>query len=233
MSFTAICQKLIDAWVLTASDTAAIPEEVYSGILSSLTIRMRLSVIELSSDDPKDWKLRTIRHSRLSSRIINLDSFFEGGKLRDLRDQAYLQNAVLPAYAKAIQAKQPLIDAVETKLLGVRIVYDRIILPQKAKTQSQWLVVCSYGRFMAEIPTKHLEIDGTDEAILTALIQGMSVKEIGAVVDLSPRTVEHRLERVKKQIGARSLPHLTALVVASGFDRSVRFLNDDTPNLLR
>jgi DNA-binding NarL/FixJ family response regulator len=82
---------------------------------------------------------------------------------------------------------------------------------------------------MAETPTISLQIDATDEAILAALMQGMTVKEIGEEVDLSPRTVEHRLERVKKQLGARSLPHLAVLIVTAGFDRSIRFKSDKRP----
>lgn len=229
MSFTSACQKLIDAWVATSAQLSATPDEVYSGIVSTLTIRMRLSVIELSADDPKEWVLQTIRHSRISSRIINLDSLFKGGKLGELKDQAYLESSVLPAYTKAIQVGQPLIDSVEARLVGVRVVYDRIILPQKSEIRPQWLVVCTHGRFMVGAPANNLEIDATDQAILTALMEGMTVKEIGAEVDLSPRTVEHRLERVKKQIGARSLPHLAALFVTAGFDRSIRYVSDDKP----
>ncbi|WP_195909613.1 helix-turn-helix transcriptional regulator [Rhizobium tubonense] len=212
--------------MLTGSQGPSLPEKAYSGIVPFLTIRMRLSVIYLNADDPKEWLLRTIRHSRLSSRIINLDSLFKGGKLGELRDQAYLESSVLPAYAKAIEVRQPLIDTVEARLVGVRVVYDRIILPQKSQ-KPQWLLICTHGRFMAGAPASSLEIDATDEAILTALMQGMTVKEIGAEVALSPRTVEHRLERVKKQIGARSLPHLAVLLVTAGFDRSIHYVSDN------
>jgi len=227
MTFTFLCQKLIDAWLFTDARTPAAPEEIYSGIISSLTIRMRLAVIDLRSDEPKNWVLRPVRQTRIRSRVIDLNSLFGGGRLGDIKDQAYIESSVLPAYARTIRAKQPSIDAVETRLVGVRVIYDRIILPQKAEVRPQWLVVCTHGRFMAGAPESSLEIDATDESILTALMQGMTVKEIGADIALSPRTVEHRLERVKRQMGARSLPHLAALLVAAGFDRSIRYMNDD------
>lgn len=230
MSFNSVCQKLIDAWLFTEARAPAAPDGIYSGITSSLTIRMRLAVIELASDEPKDWILRPVRQTRIYSRIIDLDSLFGGGRLGDIRDQTYIESSVLPAYFKAIQAKQPLIDTVETKLVGVRVIYDRIILPQRAENQPQWLVVCTNGRFMAKAPRGNLKIDITDEAILTALIEGMTLKEIAAEVGLSPRTVEHRLERVRQQVGARSLPHLTALFVAGGFDRSLNFASDHQAN---
>jgi DNA-binding CsgD family transcriptional regulator len=191
-----------------------------------MTIRMRLSVIEIGSDDPKEWLLRPVRKTRIASRVLDLDSLFQSGPLGGIKDQSYIENSVLPAYAKAIGAKQPVIDTVETKLLGVRVIYDRIILPQKSETRPEWLVVCTNGRFMAGTSVNNLEIDATDQEILLALIEGMTAKEIADVVGISRRTVEHRLERLKKQMGARSLPHLAALFVTAGFDRSIRHLND-------
>lgn len=203
-----------------------LPSDVYSGMLSSLTIRMRLSVIEIVSDEPREWLLRPVHQTGILSRILDLDSLFGEGRLGEIKDQTYVERSVLPAYAQAIRAAQPLIDSVETKLLGVRVIYDRIILPQKSGTRPQWLVVCTNGRFMAETSMNSLEIDTTDQAILMALIEGMTSKEIAAVVGLSHRTVEHRLERIKKQVGARSLPHLAALFVTAGFDRSIRHSNE-------
>lgn len=230
MPFTALCQKLIDAWLYTDARTPAAPEDVYRGITSLLTMRMRLVVIDIRSDEPKSWVLRPVRQTRISSRIINLNAIFKGGRLGDITDQAYIESSVLPAYTTAIRAAQPLIDTVETKLMGVRIIYDRIILPQRTQTQPEWLVVCTNGRFMTRAPANNLEIDTTDQAILTALTEGMTMKEIAEAVDLSPRTVEHRLERLKKQTGARSLPHLAALFVAAGFDRAISFASDHQAN---
>jgi len=227
MLFTSVCQKLIDAWVSTSTSAPAAPDAIYLGVMSSLTIRMRLSVIEINSEEPKEWLLRPIRQTRISSRILDLDALFKGGSLGGIKDQGYIESSVLPAYAKAIRVAQPVIDAVETKLLGVRVIYDRIILPQKNEMRPQWLVVCTNGRFMAGAPASNLEIDATDQAILTALIEGMTTKEIAAEVGLSHRTVEHRLERTKKQVGARSLPHLAALIVTAGFDRSIRHSKED------
>ena len=83
-------------------------------------------------------------------RFLNLNSLFKDGRLGDLKDQSYVESAVLPAYERAL----------------------------------------------------------------------------ASVIHLSPRTVEHRLERIKKQTGAKNLHHLTALVVTVGFDRSIRYTSD-------
>jgi DNA-binding CsgD family transcriptional regulator len=204
----------------------ATPEKIYSGILGSLTVRMRLSVVDITPANPKEWVLKPVRQTRISSRIIDLNALFGDGKLGDIKDQDYINTSVLPVYAKAISARQPLIDTVETRLVGIRVIYDRIILPERTANPC-WLVTCTNGRFMAGAPTQGLEIDATDQAILMALIEGMTAKEIAAEVGLSHRTVEHRLERAKKEMGARSLHHLAAMFVTAGFDRSIRHSKED------
>lgn len=227
MSFNAICQRLIDAWLGFAPDTETTPEQIYSVALSDFNVRMRLAVIDIRQSNPKDWMLIPVRQTNILSRIIDLNSLFGGGRLGDIRDQDYVDGSVLPVYAKAIEARQPLIDTVETKLLGIKVVYDRIILPERA-AQPGWLITCTNGRFMAGAPTNGLEVDSVDEAILLALIEGMSAKEIAIEVGMSHRTVEHRLERAKKQMGARSLHHLAAMFVTAGFDRSIKHTSDGT-----
>ena len=221
MLFAQICQKLIDAWVSSPVDPRGSPELIFAPILNDLSFRMRLSVIDLTSTNPLDWQLRTIRHSKLSSRFLNLDRIFKGGRLGDLTDQAYLQEAVLPKYNEVIERRQPLTDVVETKLLGIRVVYDRIILPEKCPGKPCWLITCTHGRFMTGTAVRNPALDATDEDIILHLLDGCSVKEIAAAIHLSPRTVEHRLERLKKQLGARSLPQLAALIVAAGLTQKV------------
>lgn len=228
MSFNTICQKLVDAWVSCSDEQQTLPVGIYGSITSQLTPRMRLSVIEIDGDDPRQWVLSTLRHSRIAARILNLDAIFVGGKLGSISDQSYLEQSVYPAYLTVVQRRQPMIDVVETKLLGVRVIYDRVILPQKSASRPKWLIVCTFGRFMAKTPEPALEMDSTDEAILSAMIEGMTSKEIAIQIGLSPRTVEHRIDRVKKQAGARSLPHLAALLVSAGFDRTMRLMSSDS-----
>lgn len=220
MAFNAISQKMLDAWL---NATNPKQEELYVNIINSLSVRMRLSSIDVSSREPGDWYLQPIRQTKLSPRILNLNAIFKSGRLGEFKDQEYLRKSVFPQYHSIIERKQPMIDSVETTLMGVRIAYDRIILPEKSKTRPNWLVVCTYGRFMASAPAQNLNLDNIDEAILLHVMAGESAKEIAVHMNLSPRTVEHRLERLRKQVGARSLPHLIAMLVTAGFNRSITF----------
>jgi hypothetical protein len=223
MAFNTISQKMLDAWLNAANPK---PEELYGDVINSLSVRMRLSIIEVSSKESGDWYLRPIRQTKISSRILNLNSIFKNGRLGDFKDQEYLQKSVFPQYQYTIERKQPTIDSVETTLMGVRVTYDRIILPEKSKERPNWLVVCTYGRFMASTPAQNLNLDNIDEAILLHVMAGESAKEIAVHMNLSPRTIEHRLERLRKQVGARSLPHLVAMLVTAGFNRSITFTAD-------
>lgn len=220
MAFNTITQRMLDAWL---NATNPKPEDLYGNIINILSVRMRLSTIDVRSNEPGEWNLRPIRHTKLSSRILNLNSIFKNGRLGDFKDQEYLQKSVFPQYRSTIERKQPTIDSVETTLMGVRVTYDRIILPEKSKERPNWLVVCTYGRFMASTPAQNLNLDNIDEAILLHVMAGESAKEIAVQMNLSPRTIEHRLERLRKQVGARSLPHLVTMLVTAGFNRSITF----------
>ena len=107
MNFNTLSQKLIDAWVASSQKPDAKPEDIYGSVQKELSIRARLSLIDVTSEDPKLWVLSTIRHSRVTARILNLDAIFSGGRLGDLEDQAYLEQSVLPAYHRAIESQAP------------------------------------------------------------------------------------------------------------------------------
>ncbi|WP_390919876.1 LuxR C-terminal-related transcriptional regulator [Neorhizobium turbinariae] len=54
------------------------------------------------------------------------------------------------------------------------------------------------------------------------LIEGQTTKEIGDLLQLSPRTIEHRIDRLKTRFEARNLVHLVAKLVANQVGRKDR-----------
>lgn len=219
MMFSAISRTLLDNWIGASKPE---PSALYEGIVSEMSVRMRLAVIDVSASNSGDWLLKPVKRTRLTSRIINLNALFKAGRLGDFKDQGYLEDAVFSQYRSVIESGQPLIDMVETKLAGVKVSYERIILPEKSAKPS-WLLTCTNGRFMASAPSQKLKLDNIDETIMLHLIAGETAREIAVHVNLSPRTVEHRLERLRKQIGARSLTHLAAMLVVAGFNQLLDF----------
>lgn len=226
MAFNTISRSLLDNW-LSAEDPK--PDDIYRDVIGKMSVRMRLSVIDVGSEKTDDWELRPVRHTRLSTRILNLDAIFKAGRFADFRDQEYLNTSVIPRYRQVLDRRQPMMDTVDTKLLGIRISYDRILLPEKSKARPSWLVTCTYGRFMASAPSNNLNLDNIDETILIHVMAGETAKEIAAQINLSHRTVEHRLERLRKQVGARTLPHLVSMLTVAGFERSINFTSDGQP----
>lgn len=47
------------------------------------------------------------------------------------------------------------------------------------------------------------------------LASGYGAKEIARALNVSPRTVEHRIEALKRRLGARNVTHLVAIVLVS------------------
>lgn len=47
--------------------------------------------------------------------------------------------------------------------------------------------------------------DDIDLSIVQLLREGLSAREIGHMIELSPRTVEHRIEKMKARAGTKSI----------------------------
>jgi DNA-binding CsgD family transcriptional regulator len=215
-SFDTLCHRMIDIWV--NAESLETPKELYEPVLKDVTIRMAMSVIDATASDPYDWRFYRVKEWGYRSKLLaQMLREFPNAALRDL-NRTFIDNHVVPAFSNAIEMKRPIIDIVKTEVLGVRIGYERIIIPQKTASIPKWCVSLKVGRFA--IP-KHEEIgtDLTDEGIIQLLIEGNTSKEIAAMMNLSPRTVEHRIDKMKTRFGARNLVHLVAKLVATQVDR--------------
>ena len=194
-SFSAVTRKMLDNWLQTDPEQPTSPDTVYRDILDMLSIKMRLTVFTVDGDDPKRWFMKAIRHSGFTSRILNINKIY---------------------------SQQPSMELVKTRLFGVNLGYDRILLPQRNARRPEWIISSSYAQFLLSPPQRHEKLDVGDEAIVQLLIEGATAKEIAVSLDVSHRTVEHRLERMKERYGARNTVHLVAMLIATHLDRSRR-----------
>ncbi|WP_234893869.1 response regulator transcription factor [Sinorhizobium medicae] len=211
---------MLDAWIQTTPERPAEAEEVYNDVLDLLSIKMRLTVFRVVGDDPKNWFMKTIRHSGFSSRILNINKIFTDSHIGEFKDQSYMESAVIPRLLQVHKTQQPCIELVKTRLLGVNLGYDRILLPQRNLRGPDWIISSSFARFLLSPPQHREQLEVADEAIVQLLIEGASAKEIAVTLGLSHRTVEHRLERMKQRYGARNVVHLVAMLIATHLDRS-------------
>ena len=216
-AFNTISRELIDAW-LQRGETA-VPEDLYTGVIERLNVKMALSVVVTSAADPYDWRFRRVKDFGFKSRLLTqMKQQFPDAALRDL-DRAFIDDAVIPAYTRALEVGRPLLELVTTRLLGVRIGYQRLILPQKSEEGPAWCISLVEGRFFVA-PVKEAKTDITDDNIIQLLIEGQTTKEIGALLHLSPRTTEHRIDRLKTRFEASNVVHLLAKLIASQMDGS-------------
>ena len=73
-------------------------------------------------------------------------SEFPNAALGDL-NRSFIDNNVVPAFQRVLDSKRPIIDIVKAEVLGVRVGYERIIIPQKTDATPQWCISLAVGRF--------------------------------------------------------------------------------------
>jgi DNA-binding CsgD family transcriptional regulator len=211
-SFNIFCHELIDAWLQSDSNTR--PEDLYAAVLGKLTIKMGLSVVGTVPDDPYDWQFRRVRDFGFKSpQLDRMKREFPDAPLRDL-NRGFVDDAIIPAYLSALELRRPTIDMVKVKLIGIRIGYERLILPQKSQGKPGWCISLAEGRFFMP-PVQDAKTDTTDDNVIQLLIEGHTAKEIAQMLNLSPRTIEHRIDKLKDRFDARNLVHLVAKLVAT------------------
>lgn len=220
--FSALTRKMLDNWLQTDPEQPASPDAVYRDILDMLSIKMRVTVFTIEGDDPKKWFMKAIRHSGFTSRILNINKIFADSTIGDFKDQSYMQEAVIPRLLQVFASQQPSLEMVKTRLLGVNLGYDRILLPQRNSGRPEWIISSTYAQFLLSPPQRRETLDIADEAIVQLLVEGATAKEIAVSLGVSHRTVEHRLERMKDRYGAKNTVHLVAMLIATHLDRSRR-----------
>ncbi len=216
-TFNSISQTLIDNW-LDATSPIEDPEAFCGTISDTMSLKMSLNFIDTKSDDPLDWYFRRIKPYGINSRILNLKKMFPDGPLRNLPDRTYLLDAVIPHYSRALSLRKPLIDLVLTKIAGINVGYDRLLVPQKTNGRAEWCVSFTEGRFLFKAPVD-AKLDPVDEVIIQLLMEGETAREIAVELGLSQRTIEHRIDKMKIRYEARNVVHLTAKLFSIHMDR--------------
>ncbi|MFB4375968.1 LuxR family transcriptional regulator [Agrobacterium sp. CR_3] len=213
--FSAVTRTMIDNWLQTSPEDVARPEAVYNDILGHLSIKMRLTLFTVTSDNPKKWHMKAIRHSGFTSRILNINKIFADCYVEDFKDQKYMEDATIPRLRQVMELQPPSMELVKTRLFGVNLDYDRILIPQKNRARPQWGISSSYAQFLLSSPPQHEKLVVAYEAMVQLSIEGATAKEIAETLGASPRTVEHRIERLKISYGARHTLHLIAVLVTA------------------
>lgn len=212
----------MDSWI-SSPDGLDDPESVYRPVRGMLRPNMVLLVVDTGSGNPQDFRIDFIQKYSLPSSFLGIELLQQSRSFADFPDQRYLYEVVTPAYVAAIERQRPAMKHILTRILDRHAAYDRIILPQRNSTgRSAWCIGLIGTHFLLPAESQGDGLDDADLAILQLLAEGASTREIADVMSLSPRTIEHRVERLKSAFGARNIAHLVGLSISAGMSGSGR-----------
>ncbi|CVI64239.1 MULTISPECIES: response regulator transcription factor [Agrobacterium] len=212
-SFSACVQDLMDAWIESKDGTEA--ADIYQAAMLPLLPNMILAVVDWNSPGAEAFSVEFVRRYSVATKVLDFLTLQEPFEFRSFPDQEYLKHTAIPALTEVMTQKRPSLSKGSVNFGHCKIVYERLLVPQKSETgRSEWCIVLS--RIDLLLPeVSGFESDGIDLSILQLLTEGATQKEIGLRLGLSPRTIEHRIDRLKGRVGARNLQHLVTLWIAS------------------
>ncbi|AQS62598.1 hypothetical protein AGRHK599_LOCUS278 [Rhizobium rhizogenes] len=205
----------MDAWISAGADTDG-ADIICASVADYLAPDMILTVTGTAATDPLDWTLSLIRGYEVPSGLADILPAGTDLPFRHLLDRQFTLGTMVAGRQRAIAQARPEIESVDGCLSNVRMFGDRIILPSRnTGRHGSWCV--SLVRIRCLLPTTKPapEPDIAELAILQLLREGYTARDIGVRIGLSPRTVEHKLEKLKAAFGARSVAHLATLSIAS------------------
>lgn len=209
----------MDAWITTGAEVND-PAVICSSVLECLRPDDLLTVTDTSASDPLDWTFSFVRGYEVPSCFADRLALKPAQPFRAVPDRRFALDTLIAGRQRAITQARPGIGTINARLLDVRIVGDRIILPDRnSGPAAAWCV--SLLRIRCLLPVAHVvpELDAMSLTILQLLREGLTAKDIGLRIGVSPRTVEHKLEKLKAGFGARSVAHLVTLTISSAIER--------------
>lgn len=213
-------QTLLNLWRKQRAAGRTDHQKLAASISRNVRANMILTLTDTRSDDPMDFYITFLHRYSIPSAILKVVADVQRDqKFSEFKDQDYLNSAVIGPYQATTQSQNPLIDTVLTKIMGFKVLYDRIVVPHiNPAGRSDWVMSLTETRLVLPVPEKDPDIDPEDVRILQLLREGETAKEIATYSGNSPRTIEHRIERLKKRFGARNIPHLVSLSISHAYE---------------
>lgn len=212
-SFSASVHDLMDAWI--KSKDGADAADIYQAATRPLQPNVILAVVDCRFPSVEAFSVEFVRRYSVATKVLDFLTLQEPSDFRSFPDQEYLKHTAVPALTEVLTQQRPSLSKGNTNFGGCKIVYERLLLPQKFETgRSEWCIIFSkIDLLLPEV--SGFKTDGIDLSILQLLTEGATQKEIGLRLGLSPRTIEHRIDRLKGRVGAKNLQHLVALWITS------------------
>jgi len=213
-SFSVCVQELLDAWISRGESAEA--SSLYQTIVLAMHPDMVLAVVDCTAAEQMNFVIKFVRRYSVATRMSDFFLAQETCSFGSFPDRKYLESVAIPKFTEVLQKQRPSLSKGMTTIAGAIIAYEQLLIPQRrARGRSEWCIaIVKINRLLSQ--ASRFETDSVDASVLQLLSEGLSHKEIGHHLQLSYRTIEHRLERLKLKSGARNLQHLVALWIASG-----------------
>lgn len=216
-SFHDAADRLLSQWSALSASGKLDPRVLSASVRDRLRPNMILTLTDTRPDDPLEFHCTFLHRYAIPSgilKVLGVGELQRDQRFGEFRDQEYLHKSVIGHYRAVIEAQRPKVDRVSTTMFGFRIFYDRVVLPHvNHGGRAEWCLALTETRLVLPLPGRNPKLDTHDLRVLQLLHEGGSAKEIGESTGLSPRTVEHRIDRQKKKFEARNIAHLVALSI--------------------
>ncbi len=207
VSFADLARRLTDAWLASSADPES-PALICRAVKELLKINMVLISIETIAT-PSNWRVEFVRKYGIPTGLINSDRLQISGLLGKSTDKGLVKSGLVEVCQKVMTSGRPLTGRIDQTIENARVVGSGIILPDPTG-ENAWCVILGEVHSITVVP-RDTRFDDVDVSILQLLREGMSARGIGSLLELSPRTVEHRIEKIKARVGVFSIAALTAL----------------------
>jgi len=204
ISFGELARQLIDHWIARLNDDD-FPWN-YGSLDRLLAANMVLATVTLPADERSQVEV-SVRHDyRVLTRFENVPEalrtrlpILPGGHLHE-------------SVGRALQTRRP--SLIGETLLHANLLtnFEMLTLPYRRHESGEGLcLVLGVIHSLVRSDPLRKDLDDIDLSILQLLREGLQMRQIGHAVGLSPRTVEHRIERLKVMADAKTLHGLVAL----------------------
>lgn len=178
-----------------------------SGVVDRVGDRSNVFLFDLTDENPLNFGLyATVQNVDLQAVITTL---------RDYPDRRYVEEKVVPNYLAVKQRTDVSLDRVTSVIQDYVATYDRAIIPIRFKNGSILSLSMTETRLLVGHVDLEEKLTERQKLVLSLLAEGCSAKQIAIEIGLSNRTVEHHLEAIKKNMGARNVAHAVSMYVAA------------------
>lgn len=200
---------MTDAWVSNAGKVAA-ADAIFRSVEKLVRINMVLAAIDMRPKAPQDWGISFVRSYGIPTTLFDSRQLQRTRNLSGFSGRAHVERHIIGVCKKTVEIGRPNFGKIDEKIHDVRVVGDQLTFPDTSG-EGRWCVVLSeiHSISKAGQPTR---FDDIDLSVLQLLREGLSAREIGAAIELSPRTVEHRIEKMKARTGVNAIIRLLTTV---------------------